>query len=132
MKKHIGTIAAWVICIGIAVGISVWQCSFLGTDLNGLTGGISNGCFAAAVIYLGMAILTAVSGQGAFRGSRYFLYTLKMKFARKDDTDRVLISYYDFVKGLEEKQHLSVRPLLLPGLAALLIAVVCCVINVTI
>jgi hypothetical protein len=135
MKKELrAVVISSVIALALCVGLSIWQCSFLGTDYEGLTRGISNGTFAVTVIYLGLGLLSRLSTAGPISGLRYITYTLGMKirkFTHKEEADTTLMSYYDFLRQQEEKEHISSKFLLIPGLGSLLIAIVATILNMT-
>ena len=118
LKKPKAVIISFIAGCLAAGGISWWQCSFLLEEYPGRAGifmGISNGCFAAAVIYLSLSLLGIVGNMGAFNGLRYFGRVIRAKFAR-NESDRIIDSYYDFVRKLEEKGKLSLNFLIIPGI----------------
>jgi hypothetical protein len=135
MRKELRAILiSSVVALALAVGLSAWQVSFLGSDYLGMTRGISNGTFAVAVIYLSLGLLSKLSTQGPMNGLRYITYTLRIKIAKfthKDEADTTLMSYFDFLHKAEKKGKLSAAFLLIPGAVCLFLAILATVLNMT-
>ena len=111
----------------MGAGIAWWQSTFYGTDAYGLTMSISNGYFAVAVLYLGFSLLSWVATFGGFDALSYMFHTIKVKFSKKVELE----SYVVFKQGRHEKDsRRGLMVILIPGLIALLISGITCLINV--
>jgi len=102
--------------------ITVWQLKIRQSSLVA----VSNACFAVAVVWGGIGLMTLISSAGGYSSLGYLMYVFKRKWSRKKDwKTKKMLSYFEFQNDTEPAG--AAKPLivlLLPAAVYLILSIV--------
>lgn len=129
--RRFGVLISFLLCTGVAAGVSLWQMSFQEDNIPGVLRSWSNGCFTSAVFWCSFGALVLIARFDGFRAVQYLSYTFRFKwFKNRKNEARQLESYYDYIKRKKETRNEGgiLKVFLAPGLLYLAAAIVLTVI----